>query len=76
MGTYVARLASTFFPVFRVFRGLDSSPDWVAGEACARPSTGIWRWLAGLRVSKFIVWAIDLLSSTANNPERIPTGDF
>jgi len=36
MGTYVARLATTFFRVFRVFRGSYSSPDWVAGDASAR----------------------------------------
>jgi hypothetical protein len=36
MGTYVARLASTFFRVFSVFRGSNSSPDWVAGDARAR----------------------------------------
>jgi len=36
MGTYVARLASTFFRVFSVFRGSDSSPDWVAGDTRAR----------------------------------------
>ena len=36
MGTYVARLASTFFRTLSVFRGSDSSPDWVAGDACAR----------------------------------------
>jgi len=35
-GTYVARLASTFFRVFRFFRGSNSSPDWVAGDASAR----------------------------------------
>ena len=34
--TYVTRLASTFFRVFRVFRGSYSSPYWVAGEARAR----------------------------------------
>ena len=35
-GTYVGRLASTFFRVFSVFRGSDSSPDWVAGDARPR----------------------------------------
>ena len=35
-GTYVARLASTFFRVFRFFRGSNSSPDWVADDASAR----------------------------------------
>jgi hypothetical protein len=37
-GTCVARLASTFFRALSVFRGLDSSPDWVAGDASARIS--------------------------------------
>ena len=40
-GTYVARLASTFFRVFRVFRvfrGSYSSPYWVGGEASAGTS--------------------------------------
>jgi len=36
MGNDVARLASTFFRVFSVFRGSNSSPDWVAGDARAR----------------------------------------
>jgi len=35
-GTCVARLASTFFRALSVFRGLDSSPDGVAGDASAR----------------------------------------
>jgi hypothetical protein len=29
-------LASTFFRVFRVFRGSYSSPNWVAGDAIAK----------------------------------------
>ena len=37
-GTDVARLASIFFRVFSVFRGSDSSADWVAGDARARSS--------------------------------------
>jgi hypothetical protein len=36
-GKYVARLASTFFRVFSVFRGSDSSPDWVAGMPAPGP---------------------------------------
>ena len=35
IGTYVARLASTFFRTLSVFRGSDSSPDWVAGSPAA-----------------------------------------
>jgi hypothetical protein len=41
MGTYVARLASTFFRVFSVFRGSNSSPDWVAGDAAPGPSVAM-----------------------------------